>query len=195
LTIFCLIKSILRKQVTFLLQTKNMKFSVTSIFLMMLSGFNAVYAQENVILRILLNTRAGSCQGSDWDFVEHQIYTMSINQRQLRGDVGSDEGNAADSIISEVDNKARELQTYPRECANSCRTYPAGRCMALNCRGYRRGLMESTRELFWSTPCENQKSEVRNLLTNIANNNQVGASCKASLLQAPQMDCYSNVDC
>jgi hypothetical protein len=128
--------------------------------------------------------------------ITHQIYTMAGNQRQLRGNDIVDDGNVlTDAVVTDEDNNARELKTYPAYCANSCAGYAKGWCLALNCVGYRRSVMESMRELFWSTNCENQKSEVNNLLNNMCNNNQVGQSCKSFVMAPRTMTCFSNVEC
>ena len=173
-----------------------MKFFITSFFLMMFSALNAVNAFDNVILQVHMNTDSGSCEGDDWDYVSHRVYTMSIVQRQLRGQSDIEDENAVGGITNAVDNKAREL-TYPRYCANRCSGYATGRCLALTCVGYRRNLAESARELFWSTNCDNQKSEVRNLFNNMANVDDLDEGCKASLRATgtDDMHCFSNVDC
>jgi hypothetical protein len=189
---------------------------ISFLVIMLFSGFNhVVHGQTNVILQILLNngnamTCGGKacCSNSEWDYVSHQIYTMSIQQRQLLR--GNDDNGPLITISNATDvgtsDNGRRLPTYPAQCANSCAGYAKGRCFALNCMGYRRRTTTTTtttmakewmssRELFWATPCENQKSEVHNLLNNICVNNQVGANCK-KLLSAPRkMTCFSNVKC
>ena len=175
---------------------------ITFLFVMMVSGLsNFVHGYSNVILQVLLNNGQNmDCGGQDccnyqeWDVITRQIYTMAGNQRQLRGNDIADVGlNVTDAIV--VEDEARELVTYRAYCANSCAGYARGRCLALNCIGYRRSVMESMRELFWSTNCENQKSEVNNLLTNMVNSNQFGQTCKALLMAPRLLTCYSNVLC
>lgn len=172
---------------------------------MMLCSLNAVYGFDNVILQVLLNSDENlctdkwgnsveCCEENEWDLISQRFYTMSINQRQLRGESDLNEENAADSTSNVVDDEARKL-SYSRYCANSCRWYATGRCLALNCKGYRRSVMETMRELFWSTNCENQKSEVNNLLNNMANNNEVGENCKILLRSSRKLTCFSNVEC
>lgn len=180
-----------------------MNFFITFLFITMFPGFaSLVHGFDNVILQVLLNNGEDMyCDGNDccedheWDHISHTIYTMSGNQRLLRGN-DIDKDQEVDSITNAVvDGKARELRTYAAYCANSCAGYARGRCLALNCVGYRRSVMESMRALFWSTNCENQKSEVNNLLNNMCNNNEVGDNCKSYLMAPRQLSCYSNVEC
>ena len=181
----------------------------TFLFVLMFPGLNnLVHGFDNVILQVLLNNGNDmDCDGNDccdeyeWDFISHQIYTMSGNQRQLRGNNSWDGGDIITDSVSmdNEDESQRQLANYPAYCAYRCAGYAPTRCLALNCKGYRRQhhrvMMESIRELFWSTNCENQKSEVNNLLNNICNNNQVSHNCKSYLMQPRTMTCYSNVDC
>ena len=138
---------------------------------MMVTGLsNFAHGYSNVILQVLLNNGQNldcggkdCCNSQEWENISRQIYTMAGNQRQLRGndidDVGNNVGN---NVIDTMDDQDRGLTTYRAYCANSCAGYARGRCLALNCKGYRRNVMETTQELFWSTNCENQKSEVNN---------------------------------
>jgi hypothetical protein len=184
-----------------------MNFFITFlfVFVMMFPGFNnSVHAFNNVILQVLLNNgNAMYCNGGDccntseFDLISQKVYTMSGYQRHLRGNDIVDEGNAVIDVTNAfvVDDEARGLRTYAAYCANRCAGYAKGRCLALNCGGYRRSVMESVRELFWSTNCENQKSEVNNVLNNIVNNQQVSNNCKSYLMAPRQLTCYSNVAC
>lgn len=121
---------------------------------------------------------------------------MSKNQRNLQ------DSAAVGAEISNSTNVDRDLQSYPGYCANNCAGYAPGRCMALNCKGYRKSRetaeskplsLRPRRDLFYSTGCDNQKSEMNNLLTNIQN--ELGPRCKA-LLNAPRnMTCYGTELC
>jgi hypothetical protein len=193
-----------------------MNFSNTIVFFFLLP-FHLVNAND--IIQILLNNGEEDhycvdqwndcCTSSEWDRISRSIYTMSMNQRHTRALRGN-ETNHDDAMMEGIDSTGagnnidvtREL-AYPRQCANNCRAYPAGRCMALNCYGYRqrRSMLESIaslvgqgdRDLFWATNCDNQKSEVNNLLNNLQY--QFGPRCR-SLLNAPRiLECYSDVDC
>jgi hypothetical protein len=181
-----------------------MNFYITFLFVMMFPGSNIfVQGFDNVILQVLLNNGndmycngGNCCNDSEFDLISQQIYTMSGYQRHLRGNDIADEGT---DIIEEgtaaEDDEARGLRTYAAYCANSCAGYAKGRCLALNCVGYRRSVMESVRELFWSSNCDNQKSEVNNVLNNIVNNQQVSNNCKSYIMAPRQLTCYSNVYC
>jgi hypothetical protein len=168
-----------------------------------------------VILQALLNNGNSHycidrwnncCTSTEWDLISSRVYTMSQNQRDLEGSNATIQND--DDTFVDINNSTqvrdstdidRGLVTYPRYCANSCRGYATGRCMALNCKGYRHQQRRTTidskssslrpkRNLFYSTSCENQKSEMNNLLTNIRN--EVGPRCQ-SLLNAPRkMTCF-----
>ena len=136
---------------------------------------------------------------------------MSQNQRALRSSnstIRNDDDEDDDFVevnnstqVGNITDIDRDLATYPRYCANTCAGYVTGRCMALNCKGYRRrttvesksSSLRPKRDLFYSTGCDNQKSEMNNLLTNIRN--EVGARCQ-SLLNAPRkMTCFNTDQC
>jgi hypothetical protein len=194
-----------------------MKFaSILSTFIVLVPFLACEVMGQYVILQVLLNNGNKTfkcidrwdncCNSTEWNFIQSKVYAMSQNQRDL-------EENSAVSAVEALDTSThggnstdvdRDLSTsYPRSCANSCAGIAAGRCMALNCLGYRK-LSESEanskpsslrpkRDLFYSTSCENQKSEMRNLLTNIQSG--LGARCRA-LLNAPRnMTCFSSANC
>jgi hypothetical protein len=161
-----------------------------------------------VILQLLLNNGNSfycidrwnnCCTTTEWNLLSTKVYAMSKNQRDL------EDSSAVEVLgsITEMGNSTdvdRDLQSYPGYCANNCAGYASGRCMALNCKGYRREMEEAKsssirpkRDLFYATSCDNQKSEMNNLLTNIQN--EIGPRCKA-LLNAPRkMTCYGTELC
>jgi hypothetical protein len=197
-----------------------MNFSIAFLFFVL--SFHSVNAYD--ILRILLNNGRdfycmdrwnNCCSSTEWDTISKAVYAMAKNQRHtrrtLRGNITNHndamivEGTSSNSIPTGNNTDVhRELPSYPGSCANNCRGYTTGRCMALNCVGYRqrRSMMESftslvgrkhDRDLFWATGCDTQKQEANNLLTNIQS--QVGPRCKA-LLNAPRgLKCYSTANC
>jgi hypothetical protein len=148
------------------------------------------YVDAYDILQILLNNGNdfycidrlnNCCSTTEWDIISTAVYTMAKNQRHTRSLRGTNEtsyddklkmkGNGNDSTHtnSSID-VSRELTVNPVSCANNCRGYATGRCMALNCIGYRqrrRSMIESftsiitrrqhDRDLFWATGCDNQK--------------------------------------
>ena len=128
---------------------------------------------------------------------------MSQNQRDLEENSLIVEALDNTTHVGNGTDVERDLEVYTKECKNSCKGIAAGRCMALNCKGYRKlGASEADpkpsslrpkRDLFYSTGCDNQKSEMNNLLTNIQSN--LGARCR-SLLNAPRkMTCFSTTSC
>jgi hypothetical protein len=163
-----------------------------------------------VILQVLLNNgnsfycvdRSNNCcTSTEWNLISTKVYAMSQNQRDLE-DHSTVEVLGNSTQIGNNTDMDRDLQSYPGYCKNNCNGYATGRCMALNCRGYRKSRemeeaksssLRPKRNLFYSTSCENQKSEMNNLLTNIQS--QIGPRCKA-LLNAPRkMSCYSTTLC
>ena len=174
---------------------------ITFLVAMLFSAVTVVDAFDNVVLQVGLMTTTSCnkstgpcCDKNEWAHIQDKFYTMVSKQRQLRGSDAVDEDSTLDGV-SVVGNEDRELKTYPRFCASRCAGWAAGTCLAAYCKGFRRSLVESIRELFWSTNCDNQKSEVNNLFKNMANNNEVGPRCK-QVLQGPRsMECYSNVNC
>ena len=166
-----------------------------------------------VILQVLLNSGNSfycidrwnnCCTSTEWNLISTKVYAMSKNQRDLLED---DSSTANSTLMDFSSNNStgvdRDLQSYPGYCANNCAGYAPGRCMALNCRGYRArretseykssSKLRPSRDLFYSTSCDNQKSEMNNLLTNIQN--EIGPRCKA-LLNAPRkMSCYGTELC
>lgn len=151
------------------------------------------------------------CNSTEWNLIASRAYTMAQNQRDLDGTMGIP---SDDSVVDVLQNSTtrdgnsidvdRELVTYPRYCANRCKGYAPGRCLAMKCRGYRQrrtntvgstplSLRHAQRDLFYSTGCSNQISEMKNLLRNIRR--QLGRRCR-SLLNAPRkMTCFNTDDC
>jgi hypothetical protein len=197
-----------------------MKFTtITAVF----AFFTALLANRvngsYVILQALLNNGNSfycvdrwnnCCTSAEWTLISDRVYTMSQNQRDLEDNnstVENEEGEFVEvnnsTRIGDATDIDRDLAiTYPRYCANNCAGYSTGRCMALNCKGYRErrtsdeskvSSLRPKRDLFYATSCENQKSEMNNLLTNIQN--EVGSRCKA-LLNAPRkLTCFSTDSC
>jgi hypothetical protein len=103
-----------------------------------------------------------------------KVYAMSKNQR----DLGNNSAAEVLGSITQMGNSTdvdRDLQSYPGYCKNNCNGYVSGRCMALNCKGYRKSIeaaeskstsLRPKRDLLYATICDNQKSEMNNLLTN-----------------------------
>lgn len=164
-----------------------------------------------VILQVLLNSGNSfycvdrwnnCCTSTEWNLISTKVYAMSKNQRDLEDSSVAEVELHNSTEIGNSTNVDRDLQSYPGYCANNCAGYATGRCMALNCKGYckSRATAESKasslrpkRDLFYSTGCDNQKSEMNNLLTNIQS--QLGPRCKA-LLNAPhKMTCYGTELC
>jgi hypothetical protein len=164
-----------------------------------------------VILQVLLNSGNSfycvdrwnnCCTSAEWDLISTKVYAMSKNQRNLE-DASDVELFHNSTLHGNSTDVNRDLNTnYPGYCANNCAGYVSGRCMALNCKGYRNrrtaadsksSSLRPKRDLFYATSCDNQKSEMNNLLTNIQN--QLGPRCKA-LLNAPRkMTCYGTELC
>jgi hypothetical protein len=181
-----------------------MKLSLANIFIFAAFCVFQVKGQYDV-LKVNLNWGKSHycvdrwdncCTSWEWNFIQTQFYVMSGKQRRgLRGN------ETSTPPMNITDTAERQLQTWPRECANPCAGVLPGRCLAAKCKGYRRTLVDSImsiaqlndRNLYWATNCENQKSEVNNLLNNIKW--QVGPRCR-SLIDAPrEMTCKYNVWC
>lgn len=195
-----------------------MKF--TTIFALFASLLVDRVSGGYVILQALLNNGNSfycvdrwndCCTSTEWNLISSRVYTMSQNQRDLEdgNSTASNEDDALVEVNSNITQIAddtdtdRDLATsYPRYCANNCKGYATGRCMALNCKGYRQrrttaesksSSLRPKRDLFYSTSCENQKSEMNNLLTNIRN--EVGPRCKALLAAPRKMTCFDAATC
>jgi hypothetical protein len=176
-----------------------------STAILILFSFFPVIVKANNIVQILINEGEPvwcisgwdngaaiwtdkCCSDDDWAKVEHKIYTMSQNQRMRR--LRSEE-----SVVVETVHRDRELPFYSAKCANSCAGFVKGKCLAVNCKGYRRGLLATimARELYRTTDCNNQKSELNNALNNLRN--EVSSTCRA-VLEAPRtMTCFTDEDC
>lgn len=145
------------------------------------------------------------CSASEWNFIYQQIFST---RRQLRGENDIDEENGiheendideengiheeneADNITNTLNNDARELYTYPRQCAARCSAFPTGRCMAIQCLGYR------NRMLFpFSESCPTQMNAFQTAVTRLSKSTKLRSSCRA-LLKAPLLGiCESNAIC
>ena len=191
-----------------------MKFvSILPVFICMLPFLvTKVTGNNYVILQVLLNNGNSHycidrwnncCTSTEWSFIQSKVYAMSQNQRDLEEEPVVVEALDNTTHVANSTDTERDLASYPGYCANSCRGIAEGRCMALNCRGYRKlgasedesksSSLRPKRDLFYSTGCDNQKSEMNNLLTNIQSN--LGARCR-SLLNAPRkMTCFSTTSC
>jgi hypothetical protein len=146
--------------------------------------------KANDIIQILFNTQnANSCNGDEWWQIDNAIYVLSQHQRALRANSTTQE----EAIP--VDDQNRAL--WPNYCANNCAGFYPRTCKALNCVGYRRRslLHTMTRGLFWATNCQNQISELNNLLNNMRNNNGFSDSCKWYLGLERQYNCFTNERC
>ena len=142
-----------------------------------------VLTEANDILQILFNDDyADYCNDSEWYDIDDAIYILSQNQRSLRG----------------IDNGKRDLKLqplvhrslgWPNSCANRCAGFTAKTCKALNCVGYRR------RSLFWASDCNNQISEVNNLLNNLRENGGFSDSCWFYLSLDRIYNCFTDEYC
>lgn len=192
---------------------------LAALFLVFWSLPNVV--KGNIVLRVLLNrgepmATGEICNATEWNLINATITTLSQNQRRdlLRGN----ENKFANRKRMEDDpmnsGSHRDLATYPAYCKNTCQLFPPKRCLAVACKGYRReritvrGLMgdavnsnhpntggwsDRERDLFYSTSCSNQKSEMKNWLNNLAY--QVSFNC-SKLLRAPRnMTCFDDSLC
>lgn len=154
----------------------------------------ATVVRANFIVQILFNNgNPYQCSSSEWSQLEYLIYVMSQNQRNLRG---ADEkgAEAFTEYAEEEGEEGKQRELWPNYCANRCSGFTPRRCMALNCVGYRRRGLEMTRNLFWSTDCNNQISELNNLITNFRNNG-LSAGCRQFLEQQRQYNCFTNSNC
>jgi hypothetical protein len=161
------------------------------------------------VLRTLLNNGntflcngSNCCTNTEWNLIKTSVLSMTqVQRRGLRGNE-----TALNEMVpfdkESVDD--RELQTHARDCARQCAGYVTGYCVAAKCIGYRRRMMDDTttstimdkqddRHLYWATPCENQKSEMNNLLNNLGF--QVSAKCKRLLDRPRLMTCIYNAVC
>jgi hypothetical protein len=128
--------------------------------------------------------------------------TQQKRQRGLRH--GNNE-TSNDEMVQPFEGSMddRELQTHPRDCGRQCAGYVTGYCVSARCIGYRRSMMNNAttsttiaqddRNLYWATPCENQKSEMNNLLNNLGY--RVSARCKRLLDRPRTMTCIYNAVC
>jgi hypothetical protein len=156
------------------------------------------------IIRIVFNNGSpSSCTSTEWKTIDNAIFVLSQLQRKLRGNI-----NVTDTPTSGVDinSTPEELQEavisgrelgYPTSCANSCAGFATGTCKALNCKGYRRRTMRNSkdRELFWATDCNNQISELNNLMTNLRNTAGLSARCKDYLALSRTYQCFTTEKC
>jgi len=180
-----------------------MKLTIFTILLCSL-----VTVEANFIVQILFNNGDPyQCSSSEWSQLEYQIYVMSQKQRMrsLRGGEGEDitmeavtveEGHEVAAVDDEDSAPQREL-AYPNYCANNCAGQAPRRCMAVNCVGYRkRSLVEEmTRSLFWATDCNNQISELNNLINNMRNTAGFSQGCRQFLEQQRTYNCFTNAYC
>ena len=157
------------------------------------------------ILRVVFNNgNPSSCTTTEWNTIDTAIYNMAKVQRKLslRGgksinmtdtSVGDEEDGVTKDESEEI-NTSREL--YPNSCANSCAGFAPKTCKALNCIGYRRALMDiKKRELFWASGCNNQITEMNNLITNMRNGPGFTTNCKNYLALSRKYECFTTQYC
>jgi hypothetical protein len=160
----------------------------------------------NFIVRVLLNfgkplSTDETCTLEEWNHINATITTVSQNQRRV--------------LLTDNDSsngiKSRNLRFYPPTCRNNCRGFTKGSCLAINCKGYGgrflRGLddtnentkvattgnQDKDRDLFYATSCNNQKSELKNWLNNLAN--EVSYNCSKLLKAQRNMTCFDDLEC
>jgi hypothetical protein len=173
-----------------------MKLS-NSIIFFVFALFFPVVTEANFIVQILFNNgNPDACSDNEWNQIDYAIFVVSQHQRNrgLRGENSTALADGPDVDTGIID---RELQYYPNYCANNCAGFAPRKCRAVNCVGYRRrGMVETmTRSLFWATDCNNQISELNNLINNMRNVNGFSAGCKSFLGQSRTYNCFTNESC
>jgi hypothetical protein len=149
------------------------------------------------------------CTSTEWNLISSRAYSMAQHQRILKMDSDIPRNESKVDVLRNSTQNAnnidtdRDLMTYRAFCANRCKGYAPGRCLAMKCRGYRQrhtkdiesqlpqsSLRPPHRNLFYSTSCDNQRSEINNLFTNLQH--ELGPRCN-SLLNAPRkMTCFQS---
>ena len=151
---------------------------------------------------------------------EVTVPTVNVRHNRTTSSFGTDTTSTTRTDVVAAD---RELKSYPNYCKSKCAGIAAGRCLAAKCQRYRHRrtavdhhnhndlplpptLLRSSsssssppmipeRELYYSTSCSNQKSEMTNLLNNMVLQKKLGPRC-GSLLSAPRtMTCSAAVPC
>ena len=191
---------------------QTMEIKILAIILVVLcSVYHTV--RGNAVLQVLLNNgrpmaTGERCNSTEWKLINTTIMTLSQNQRRsLLQDNGSNRmkyNSVEKDWINQEDN--RNLAYYPPSCKNKCKGYASKCCLAVNCKGYRRernnvrGLLygpedlhDPGRNLYYSTSCDNQKSEMNNWLNNLAY--QVSLNCSIVLRAPRNMTCFEDMNC
>ena len=138
---------------------------------------------------------------------EVTVPTVNVRHNRTTSSFGTDTTSTTRTDVVAAD---RELKSYPNYCKSKCAGIAAGRCLAAKCKRYRHRRtavdnhnndhppptflrssssssppMTPERELYYSTSCSNQKSEMTNLLNNMVLQKKLGPRC-GSLLSAPR---------
>ena len=199
------------------LQQETMKV-VALLLIALWSLFH--FTSGMIVLQVLLNNgrplaTGEDCSDAEWALINATITTLSQNQRRGLRDTESNQINDMSMEDDRINTgKNRSLAYYPPSCKSKCQGYASKCCLVVNCKGYRRkrsyvrGLLDSTygsnntdtdkwndpeRALFYSTSCNNQKTEMKNWLNNLAN--QVSFNC-SKVLRAPRnMTCFNSTQC
>lgn len=160
----------------------------------------AVLADRSVI--VLLNNgedSAYSCSTAELDQASAILYASSLNstygRRHLRTTM-EDLDDMTDSILT--DPQHRTLANGAK-CKNLCAGVATGRCLAVDCKGYRRrsliGEEQDDRNLLSgaSFTCTQQVDYINAELNKLASGNQVSSSCKTFLSRPRSITCFDDV--
>jgi hypothetical protein len=173
------------------LTMKLLSTAVLRITLLFMMSTCTLVNSERVI-RFLFNNGVAlpnneKCTAADNVFL-YQIFNITAPVRNLRGGGGK-------SIV-EAGNQHRVL--FPPKCRKDCERWEDGRCLATDCKGYRRRVMEQGngqhRELqAANTTCAEDINDFNSQLDALVSNNIVSSDCQA-VLNAPRMPlCYDDI--
>jgi hypothetical protein len=181
----------------------------TTLIVLILSLFVSPVTGVYYIIRIVFNNGSpSSCTSTEWSKIDNAIFVLSQLQRKL-GLKGNSSLNVTDTQFNDneaLDESKEKLQeavtsgrelAYPNSCANSCAGFATRTCKALNCKGYRRREMRERKKrgLFWATDCNNQISELNNLMTNLRNTAGFTTKCKDYLALSRKYECFTDDLC
>lgn len=137
---------------------------------------------------------AGACSSNDWDIIDAAILEWTnYDYRKLRG---SDAAIVSNDRIP-VDENNRAL--WPWYCANRCDGFAPRTCKAVNCVGYRRGLVETMKhglyQAFLYFDCSSQSADLEQVISGIIWYNRVSPACVSYLNIPRQYSCYTDAQC
>lgn len=174
-----------------------MQFSLFTAFATLI--LTTVSADRSVV--VLLNNgtaSADSCSATELDLVSAVLTASSLNSTYARRNLRTTLEDLDDMTASVMDHLQHRALAFPTKCKNLCAGVATGRCLAVDCKGYRRrNLVGEQDERYLlsgaSFTCTQQVDYINTELNKLASGTQVSSSCKTLLSKPRGVTCFDDV--